>query len=198
MQRVFTSSRPAAWIHALLAALLRQNPRFEAGNVRPTGRFVRCATGPDECRQRIRCSSMTPNANGSCAACSTTWLCRLPCRGHLRHQPRVVRHDARDRADCSPTQRHRLRPRCVPGGGQHRKLVQRNVFSPSSIFNYSRRRDRCTPSAPTPSSRPTVWSAAPTTRSAKQACYGAQRDRLILVQYESPTADSRCGPPRHP
>ncbi|HOB49682.1 MAG TPA: sulfotransferase [Mycobacterium sp.] len=70
--------------------------------------------------------------------------------------------------------------------GSIEKLAQRNVFSPSSIFNYS--------------AGGTVYTRANAIVAAdglvggpydalKQACYGAQRDRLLLVQYESLTAD---------
>ncbi|CQD09526.1 hypothetical protein BN970_01855 [Mycolicibacterium conceptionense] len=66
------------------------------------------------------------------------------------------------------------------------RLVQRNVFSPSSMFNYS-------PGG-------TVYTRANDVAAQdgmvggpydalKQACYGAQRDRLLLVQYETLTAD---------
>ena len=66
------------------------------------------------------------------------------------------------------------------------RLIQLNVFSPSSIFNYS--------------SGGTVYSRAKQVVAAdgmvggpydalKQACYGAQRDRLLLVQYETLTTD---------
>lgn len=64
------------------------------------------------------------------------------------------------------------------------RLIQTNVFSPSSIFNYS--------------SGGTVYTRAKHLVAAdgmvggpydalKQACYGAQRDRLLLVQYETLT-----------
>jgi sulfotransferase len=66
------------------------------------------------------------------------------------------------------------------------RLVQRNVFSPSSIFNYS--------------AGGTVYTRANGVAGAdgmvgapydalKQACYGAQKDRLLLVQYETLTND---------
>lgn len=66
------------------------------------------------------------------------------------------------------------------------KLVQRNVFSPSSIFNYS--------------AGGTVYTRANAIvapdgmvggpyDALKQACYGAQRDRLLLVKYETLTTD---------
>lgn len=66
------------------------------------------------------------------------------------------------------------------------RLVQRNVFSPSSIFDY----------------RPggTVYTRASQVAgqdgmvggpydALKQACYGAQRDRLLVVQYETLTTE---------
>jgi sulfotransferase len=66
------------------------------------------------------------------------------------------------------------------------RLVQRNVFTPSSIFNFN-------PGG-------TVYTRANDVAAQdgivggpydllKQACYGAQRDRLMLVQYETLTAD---------
>ena len=66
------------------------------------------------------------------------------------------------------------------------RLVQRNVFSPSSIFNFD--------------TGGTVYTRANGVVAAdgmvggpfdllKQACYGAQGDRLLLVQYETLTTD---------
>lgn len=66
------------------------------------------------------------------------------------------------------------------------RLIQRNVFSPSSIFNYN--------------AGGTVYSRANGVAgqdgmvgapydALKQACYGAQKDRLLLVPYETLTAD---------
>jgi sulfotransferase len=66
------------------------------------------------------------------------------------------------------------------------RLVQHNVFSPSAIFNYS--------------AGGTVYTRAQQVAAAdgmvgapyealKQACYGVQRDRLLLVQYETLTTD---------
>jgi len=67
------------------------------------------------------------------------------------------------------------------------RLVQRNVFSPSSIFNYS--------------AGGTVYTRANGVASAdgmvgapyhalKQACYGEQKDRLLLIQYAGHTPRS--------
>lgn len=66
------------------------------------------------------------------------------------------------------------------------RLVQKNVFSPSSIFGYS--------------AGGTVYTRANGVASAdglvgyaydalKQACYGAQAGNLLLVQYETLTSD---------
>jgi sulfotransferase len=66
------------------------------------------------------------------------------------------------------------------------RLVQRNVFSPSSIFNYS--------------AGGTVYTRANAVvapdgmvggpyDALKQAAYGAQRDRLLLVPYDTLTTD---------
>jgi len=66
------------------------------------------------------------------------------------------------------------------------RLIQRNVFSPSSIFNYS--------------AGGTVYTRAKQVVAAdgmvggpydalKQASYGTQRDRLLLLQYETLTTD---------
>jgi sulfotransferase len=66
------------------------------------------------------------------------------------------------------------------------RLIQRNVFSPSSIFNYS--------------AGGTVYTRAKSVvapegmvggpyDALKQACYGAQRDRLMLMQDETLTSD---------
>jgi sulfotransferase len=66
------------------------------------------------------------------------------------------------------------------------RLIQRNVFSPSSIFNYS--------AGGTVYTRANAVVAADGMIGApydalKQACYGPQRDRLLLMQYETLTSD---------
>ena len=66
------------------------------------------------------------------------------------------------------------------------RVIQRNVFSPSSIFNYS--------AGGTVYTRANAVVAADGMVGApydalKQACYGAQRDRLLLVQYETLATD---------
>jgi sulfotransferase len=66
------------------------------------------------------------------------------------------------------------------------RLVQRNVFSPSSIFNYSPGGTVYTRANDVAAQDGMV--GAPYD-ALKQACYGAQRDRLLLVQYETLTTE---------
>jgi sulfotransferase len=66
------------------------------------------------------------------------------------------------------------------------RLVQRNVFSPSSIFNYSAGGTVYTRANGVAGQDGMV--GAPYD-ALKQACYGAQKDRLLLVQYETLTTD---------
>lgn len=62
------------------------------------------------------------------------------------------------------------------------RLVQRNVFSPSSMFDYSPGGTVYTRASAVAGQEGMV--GAPYD-ALKQACYGAQRDRLLLVQYET-------------
>lgn len=66
------------------------------------------------------------------------------------------------------------------------RLIQRNVFSPSSIFNYSPGGTVYTRANGIAGQDGMV--GAPYD-ALKQACYGGQRDRLLLVQYETLTTD---------
>ena len=66
------------------------------------------------------------------------------------------------------------------------RLVERNVFSPSSIFNDSPGRHGLHPANGVVG--PDGMVGAPDD-ALKQACYGAQRERLLLVQYETLTTD---------
>ena len=66
------------------------------------------------------------------------------------------------------------------------QLVQRNVFSPSAIFNYSAGGTVYTRANALVGTNGLV--GAPYD-ALKQACYGGQRDRLLLVQYETLTTD---------
>jgi hypothetical protein len=71
----------------LLAALLRQNPRFSAGMSSPVyALFDRCCRTPARA-MKVRCSSTAPSASGSCRACSPPTMPRRPRRRDFRHQP---------------------------------------------------------------------------------------------------------------
>ena len=62
------------------------------------------------------------------------------------------------------------------------RLVQRNTFSPSSIFNYTPNGTVYTRANGVATSDGLVGFAYD---ALKQACFGAQADRLLLVQYET-------------
>ena len=66
------------------------------------------------------------------------------------------------------------------------RLIQRNVFSPSSIFNYTAGGTVYTRANGVAGQNGMV--GAPFD-ALKQACFGAQKDRLLLVQYETLTTD---------
>ncbi len=168
----------------LLAALLHQNPRFEAGMSGPlAGLFDSLLSQmsarnefsvflDDGKRERIllglfndyyadRTTEVIFDTN-------RTWCGKMPAIARLFPEAKVIA--------------------CVRDVSwvldSIERLVQRNVFSPSSIFNYN-------PGG-------TVYTRANGVVAPdglvggpydllKQACYGAQRDRLLLVQYETLT-----------
>ncbi len=186
MQRIhFISGLPRSG-STLLAALLRQNPRFEAGMSGPLAGLFGALLGQmsagnefsvfidDTKRERIL-RGLFDNFYADYPAevifdTSRAWCAWMPAIVRLFPDAKVIA--------------------CVRDVSwvvdSIEKLVQRNVFSPSSIFNYS--------------AGGTVYTRANAIvapdglvggpyDALKQACYGAQRDRLILVQYESLTAD---------
>lgn len=170
----------------LLAALLRQNPRFEAGMSGPLAGLFGALLGQmsarnefavfidDTQRQRIL-RGLFDNYYADSPAevivdTSRAWCGWMPAIERLFPEAKVIA--------------------CVRDVSwvvdSIEKLVQRNVFSPSSIFNYS--------------AGGTVYTRANAVvapdgmvggpyDALKQACYGAQRDRLLLVQYETLTAE---------
>jgi sulfotransferase len=170
----------------LLAALLRQNPRFEAGMSGPLAGLFGALLGEmsarneysvfldDAKRERIL-RGLFDNFYAECTAevifdTNRGWCARMPAMARLFPDAKVIA--------CV-----RELPWVVDS---IERLVQRNVFSPSSIFNYS--------------AGGTVYTRAQQVVAAdgmvggpydalKQACYGAQRDRLLLVQYETLTTD---------
>jgi sulfotransferase len=170
----------------LLAALLRQNPRFEAGmSGPPAGLFGALL---DQMSARNEYSVFIDDAKRAriLRGLFDNYYAGYPAevvfdtnRGWCAWMPAIARlfPDAKVIA-------------CVRDLSwvidSIERLVQRNVFSPSSIFNYS--------------SGGTVYTRANGVAAQdgmvggpydalKQACYGAQKERLLLVQYETLTTD---------
>lgn len=181
----FISGLPRAG-STLLAALLRQNPRFQAGMSGPLAGLFGALLGKmsarnefsvfidDAKRERILRGLFDTYYTESSADVifdtSRAWCGWMPAIVRLFPDAKVIAC-VRDLAWIVDS---------------IEKLVQRNVFSPSSIFNYS--------------SGGTVYTRANAIVAAdgmvggpydalKQACYGAQRDRLLLVQYDTLTTD---------
>lgn len=170
----------------LLGALLRQNPRFQAGMSGPLAGMVGALLGEmsarsefsvfidDAQRQRVLrglFDSYYADSSGEVIFdTSRAWCARLPAISQLfpaakviacvRHVPWIV--DSIER------------------------VIQRNAFSPSSIFNYT--------------AGGTIYTRANGIAgpdgmlgyaydALKEACYGAHADRLLLVQYETLTTE---------
>lgn len=170
----------------LLAALLRQNPRFEAGMSGPLAGLFGALLGQmsagheysvfidDAKRERILRGLFDSFYDETDAEVifdtNRGWCAWMPAIAHLFPDAKVIA--------CV-----RDLPWVIDS---IERLIQRNVFSPSSIFNYS--------------AGGTVYTRANVVAgqdgmvggpydALKQACYGAQRDRLLLVQYETLTTD---------
>jgi sulfotransferase len=170
----------------LLAALLRQNPRFAAGMSGPLAGLFGALLSEmsarneysvfidDAKRERILHGLFDNYYADSTAEVvfdtNRAWCAWMPAIERLFPEAKVIA--------CV-----RELPWVVDS---IERLVQRNVFSPSSIFNYS--------------AGGTVYTRANGVVAAdgmvgapydalKQACHGAQRDRLLLVQYETLTTD---------
>jgi sulfotransferase len=170
----------------LLSAILRQNPRFQAGMSGPLAGLFGALLGQmsgrsefsvfidDEKRERVL-RGLFDSFYADCPAevifdTSRGWCAWMPAIVRLFPEAKVIA--------------------CVRDVSwvvdSIEKLVQRNVFSPSSIFAYT--------------AGGTVYTRANAVvapdgmvggpyDSLKQACYGGQRDRLLLVQYETLTTD---------
>lgn len=170
----------------LLSALLRQNPRFQAGMSGPLSGLFGSLLGQmsarnefsvfidDTQRERIL-HGLFDSFYADCRAevifdTSRAWCAWMPAIVRLFPDAKVIA--------------------CVRDVSwvvdSIEKLVQQNIFSPSSIFNYS--------------AGGTVYTRANAIvapdgmvggpyDALKQACYGAQRDRLLLVQYDTLTTD---------
>lgn len=170
----------------LLAALLRQNPRVEAGMSGPLAGLFDALLAQMSARSEYsvflddgkRARILRGLFDSFYADCSAevvidtnrAWCGRMPAIAQLFPQARVIA--------CV-----REIPWVIDS---IERLVQRNVFSPSSIFNYE-------PGG-------SVYTRANALVAAdglvggpydllKQACYGQYADRLLLVQYETLTTD---------
>lgn len=170
----------------LLAALLRQNPRFEAGMSGPLAGLFGALLGQmsarneysvfiDDAKRERVLRGLFDSFYAGCRAevifdTSRGWCGWMPAIARLFPDAKVIA--------------------CVRDVSwivdSIEKLVQRNVFSPSSIFGYS--------------AGGTVYTRANAVvapdgmvggpyDALKQACYGEQRDRLLLVQYETLATD---------
>lgn len=170
----------------LLAALLRQNPRFQAGMSGPLAGLFGALLGQmsarneysvfiDDARRERILRGLFQSFYGDSGAdvifdTNRAWCSWMPAIDRLFPEAKVIA--------------------CVREVAwiidSIENLVQRNVFSPSSIFNYS--------AGGTVYTRANAVIAGDGMVGApydalKQACYGAQRGRLLLVQYETLTTD---------
>jgi sulfotransferase len=170
----------------LLAALLRQNPRFEAGMSGPLAGLVGAVLGEmsarndfsvfidDVKRERIL-HGLFDSYYADCTAevifdTNRTWCAWMPAIGRLFPDAKVIA--------CV-----RELPWVLDS---IERLIQRNVLSPSLIFNYNPGGTVYTRAYDLVAQEGLVGSAY---NGLKQACYGAQRERLLLVQYETLTID---------
>lgn len=170
----------------LLAALLRQNPRFEAGMSGPLaglfGALLRQMSARNEFsvfiddakRERVLHGLFDSFYADSPADIvfdtNRAWCGWMPAISRLFPDSKVIA--------CV-----RELPWVVDS---IERLVQRNVFTPSSIFNFNPGGTVYTRAAGVVGSDGMVGGPYD---ALKQACYGAQRDRLLLVQYETLTSD---------
>jgi sulfotransferase len=170
----------------LLAALLRQNPRFAAGMSGPLANLAGTLLGEmsarndtsmfidDAKRERIL-RGLFDNYYADCTAevifdTNRDWCAWMPAIARLFPDAKVIA--------------------CVREVAwvidSIERLIQRNILSPSSIFNYSPGGTVYTRAYSVVAQDGLVGAAY---EGLKQACYGAQKERLLLVQYESLTAD---------
>ncbi|ANE81154.1 sulfotransferase [Mycobacterium adipatum] len=170
----------------LLAALLRQNPRFEAGMSGPlAGLFDALlsqmsaanefAVFLDDAKRRRMLHGLFESYYADCPAdvifdTNRSWCARMPALAQLFPESKVIA--------CV-----RDLPWVIDS---IERLVQRNVFSPSSIFNYSPGGTVYTRASQVAGQDGMVGGPFD---ALKQACYGAQRERLLVVQYETLTTD---------
>ncbi|OBK39901.1 sulfotransferase [Mycobacterium sp. 1245111.1] len=170
----------------LLAALLRQNPNFDAGMSGPLAGLFGALLSEmsarneysvfiDDAKRERMLRGLFDNYYADCGAqvvfdTNRFWCAWMPAIATLFPGAKVIA--------CV-----RELPWVIDS---IERLVQRNVFSPSSIFNYSAGGTVYTRANGVVG--PEGMVGAPYD-ALKQACYGAQKDRLLLVQYETLTSD---------
>lgn len=166
----------------LLAALLRQNPRFQAGMSGPLAGLFDALLSQmsarnefsvfldDTKRERILHGLVDSYYADSDAEVifdtNRSWCARMPALAQLFPDAKVIA--------CV-----RELPWVIDS---IERLVQRNVFSPSSIFDYSPGGTVYTRASQVAGQDGMVGGPYD---SLKQACYGAQRNNLLVVQYET-------------
>lgn len=166
----------------LLAALLRQNPRFHAGMSGPlAGMFGALmaemsernefAVFLDDAKRRRILKALFEEFYADSKAevifdTSRAWCARMPAIADLFPKAKVIAC-VRDLAWIVDS---------------IERLVQKNLYSPSSIFNYTPGGTVYTRANAVAASDGMVGYAYD---ALKQACYGVQTDRLLLVQYET-------------
>lgn len=170
----------------LLAALLRQNPRFEAGMSGPLATLFRSllvemsarneySVFIDDVKRERILHGLFDNYYADCTAevifdTNRTWCAWMPAIARLFPDAKVIA--------CV-----RELPWVIDS---IERLIQRNVLSPSAIFNYSADGTVYTRAYGVVAQDGMV--GAPYD-ALKQACYGTQKERLLLVQYETLTTD---------
>jgi len=170
----------------LLAALLLQNPRFEAGMSSPLEGLFAAVLGQmserhefsslldDVKRERIL-RALFDSFYADCSAevvfdTSRAWCARMSAIARLFPDAKVIA--------CV-----RDLPWVIDS---IERLVQRNVFNPSGIFKYSPEGTVYTRAHEAVASTGMVGGPFD---SLKQACFGPDAGRLLVVQYETLTAD---------
>lgn len=170
----------------LLAALLRQNPRFDAGMSGPLAGLFGALLGEMSARNEFsvfiddaKRERILHGLFESFYADSTAEVVFDTNRAWCGWMPAVTRlfPDAKMIA-CV-----RELPWVVDS---IERLIQRNVFTPSSIFGFNPGGTVYTRANGVVGQDGMV--GAPYDM-LKQACYGAQRDKLLVVQYETLTTD---------